>query len=315
MFAGNTLSEREGYYWEVITTEGMQAQGEIAPLPGISVESLKKARHDAEQLVPSFQRFQWPQDKNELINKLRRDDALLSSCSSVRFAVESALITLAAASHRLSVAAYLGGSNTNVQSAFLLQGMHDTILAEAQQAWDQGFNVFKLKVGNRNIPLDVLNVQALRKDFGKDLVLRLDANQVWNMSEAILFAQSIGLENIAYLEEPMHSMDRINEFYQSTQMPVALDETLSSMKCGVTTPGRCMPQLTHHDGVVAYCIKPVVVGGIISSLDWIQEASDNGKQAVISSCFETSVGFGMVSALASLTNDVAGLGTQRFYEQ
>lgn len=109
-------------------------------------------------------------------------------------------------------------------------------------------------------------------------------------------------------------MDRLSEFYHATHMPVALDETLAVVRCGINAPGRCMPTLANHDGVKAYVIKPVVIGGVITALDWIEEARENGRKAILSSAFETPVGFAMVEALASLSDEVAGLGTQRFYE-
>jgi len=86
------------------------------------------------------------------------------------------------------------------------------------------------------------------------------------------------------------------------------------LRCGINAPGRCMPTLANQDGVKFYVIKPVALGGVIASLDWIEEARQNGRKAIVSSTFESPIGFEMVKAIASLSNEVAGLGTQRFYE-
>ncbi len=314
-FAGNMITERVGYYWLVTASNGIMAQGEIAPLEGFSQETLKKAKHDLEEMNDAFRSWEIPVAKNELLERLRNDVMLQECCSSTCFGIESALIALASQSTGMTLNAFLEGNERPVQSAFLLQGTNEQILEEAKKAVDAGTKIFKLKVGNRNIPIDVKNVQDLRALVGKELVLRLDANRGWNMTEAVIFVECIGRENIEYIEEPVNHMDRLDEFYHATHMPVALDETLTVLRCDVSAPGRCMPTLAHHDGVQAYVIKPVVIGGVNASLDWIKEAQENEKKAILSSCFETPVGFEMVKALASLSDDVAGLGTQRFYEQ
>ena len=95
-------------------------------------------------------------------------------------------------------------------------------------------------------------------------------------------------------------------------MPIALDETLSILRCGIQAPGRCSPTLANQEGVKVYVIKPVVLGGIVTALDWIEEARQNGKKAIISSCFETAVGYRMVETLAAMSDETAGLDTQRW---
>jgi len=96
--------------------------------------------------------------------------------------------------------------------------------------------------------LDVKKVQDLRQVIGKDALIRLDGNRIWSLSEAILFAQLAGPGQIEFIEEPLSDMGHLNEFYQSTHMPIALDESLSVARCGVTAPGRCSPTLALAKG-------------------------------------------------------------------
>ncbi len=109
-------------------------------------------------------------------------------------------------------------------------------------------------------------------------------------------------------------MSKLNEFYQQTHMPIALDETLAVVSCGVTAPGRCSPTLAHNEGVKAYVIKPTIIGGIIRTLDWIEEARQQGKEAIISSAFESMVSLKVLAHLACLTGQTAGLGTERWFK-
>ena len=109
-------------------------------------------------------------------------------------------------------------------------------------------------------------------------------------------------------------MSRLHEFYQTTHMPVALDETLSVLRCAVSTPGCCAPTLAANGGVAAYVIKPMIIGGVLASLDWITEARSLGKKAVISSAFESPIGLKVLKALAALTGQVPGLGTEHWFK-
>ncbi len=313
-FAGNTLSERVGYYLEVTASDGAVVRGEVAPLPGVSEETLKKAKHDLEEVLFALLGRQLHMDKDELIKDIRKDQRLNACCASVRFGVQSVLFLLAAHAAGKALPEFLGASVEEVASAALLQGTHEQVMADAEQMKANGYKVFKLKVGDRNIPLDVKKVQGLRTIIGKEGSIRLDANRVWSLSEAILFAQLIGPGQIEFIEEPVGDMSRLTEFYQSAHIPVALDETLDVLRCGVTAPGRCTPTLAANEGVKAYVIKPSVLGGILTARDWIEEARQQGKKAVISSAFESPVGLNVLGALAAVTGNTSGLGTQRWFK-
>ena len=311
-FGGNTVTERVGFYLKLITTTGLPAQGEIAPLPGISSETIRKAQHDLEEIKPYLTKWEIPADKKDLIAKIRSDAHFSSLCHSVRFGIESALFSLAASVCSQSLVEFLGGDLSNVSSAALLQGTHQEVLNDAKMMSTEGVRVFKLKVGDRNIPLDVKKVQDLRSIIGKQGSLRLDGNRVWSLQEALLFVELIGLKQIEFIEEPLSDIAKINVFYEQTHMPVALDETLSVLRCGISAPGRCSPTLAHNEAVKAYVLKPMILGGIIATLDWIEEARQNGKKAIISSCFESVIGLKVLADLSLLTGQVAGLGTARW---
>ncbi len=307
-FAGTILNQRTGYILEVIASDGLKAQGEIAPLPGVSAETLKKAHHDLVEAQSLLKGLTVVLDKDGLVASLR-DPVFAGLCPSVRFGVESALFNLAAAAsgptgrrpggaRAVSLAEFLGGILQDVPTAALLQGSHEQILADAKDLSSRGYQVFKLKVGDRNIPLDVKKVQDLRVVIGSQGSIRLDGNRVWSLKEALLFVDLAGRAQIEFIEEPLNDIGKIGEFYQATQMPVALDETLSLS--------------VDSQAVKYYVLKPTVLGGIIPCLDWMENARRSGKKAIISSAFESPVGLKVSANLACLTGTTAGLGTERW---
>jgi len=65
----------------------------------------------------------------------------------------------------------------------------------------QGWSHFKLKVG-RNLNDDVRRARLVREEIGWDRKLMMDANQVWDVSEAIRWIEALAEFNPHWIEEP-----------------------------------------------------------------------------------------------------------------
>jgi L-fuconate dehydratase len=77
----------------------------------------------------------------------------------------------------------------------------DKLRALCQEAVDAGFDHIKLKVG-RDIEQDVRRVSIARGIIGPDRFLMLDANQVWNVDEAVLHMRQLAKFDPYWIEEP-----------------------------------------------------------------------------------------------------------------
>ena len=308
--AGNTIRERSGFYLTLKTSDGLTAQGEAAPLEGLSSETIRRAKHDLTEIRSYLMELKIPLNKEELLNQLRTESNILNLCGSVRFAVESAILTLASKAANQSLVEFLGGDLEDVQTAVLLQGTHQEVISDFKKFVQQGVKVFKLKVGDRNIALDVKKISDIRILLDQDSYLRLDANRKWDIKEACIFAELVGNQQIDFIEEPINDVTQLAAFYQKTRMRVALDETLSVVRSGIRAPGRCSSPLASHEGVTAYVLKPMILG-LIPTLDWIEEASSLGRKAIISSAYESPLGFKILANLACLSGQIAGLDTER----
>jgi len=311
IIAGNTLRERSGFYLILKTAEGLVAQGEIAPLDGFSQETIRRAKHDLKDTCSHLREFKIPLQKEELFDALRHDGHILNLCGSVRFAVESAILTLASKAANQSLVEFLGATPKDVPTAALLQGTHQEVICDFKRYALQGVKVFKLKVGDRNIALDVKKIQDIRLLLDQESYLRLDGNRKWTFKEACIFAELVGNQRIDFIEEPIDDVTQLDAFYQQTRMRIALDETLLVVRCGVHAPGRCSSPLAEHEGVMAYVLKPMLLG-LMPTLDWIEEAKLLRRKAIISSVFESPVGFKVLANLACLSGQIAGLGTERW---
>lgn len=69
------------------------------------------------------------------------------------------------------------------------------------EAIAQGWNHFKMKVG-RNLQDDIRRAALIREVIGSDRKLMMDANQVWDVNEAISSMQELAQFNPHWIEEP-----------------------------------------------------------------------------------------------------------------
>jgi L-fuconate dehydratase len=70
-----------------------------------------------------------------------------------------------------------------------------------QEAVDEGFNHVKMKVG-RDLEDDIRRLTIAREVLGPDRTLMIDANQVWEVGEAIDWVKKLSFANPFFIEEP-----------------------------------------------------------------------------------------------------------------
>jgi O-succinylbenzoate synthase len=159
---------------------------------------------------------------------------------------------------------------------------------------DAGYRSVKLKVGTRTVAEDVALVRALGEELGEGISLRLDANRAWGYAEAAKFAGGTAGVRFEYVEEPLADPARLPDLVRECGVPVALDESLVGMEL---------------DGleafVVAFVLKPTLLGGISRTLRMAERAYRLGVTPVVSSAYESGVGTAALVALAAGVGDRA----------
>ncbi|MBF0485179.1 MAG: o-succinylbenzoate synthase [Candidatus Omnitrophica bacterium] len=301
------IDKREGVIIQLITHEGQVGFGEASPLPGVSAETLRKSVHQLTRISEELKGRLIPQDKDGVLDWLASFMERDVICASARFAVESAVLDLAARARGVSVCEFLKpGSSVDLLVAGLLQGSLHEVTERASRLLTQGYSLFKLKVGNRNIPLDVQKVEEVKRRIGLGSRLRLDANAAWRMDEAVLFAQNIGKNQIDYIEEPCVLTEKWEEFHRRTDLAVAVDESILK---------RPFDELNLIHGVDYFVMRPSVRGAITATVALSERAREEGRRVVISSAFESEIGLTLLANLAVVTGEPANLGTEEWFQK
>ena len=111
---------------------------------------------------------------------------------------------------------------------------------DAKKIQDQGYPAIKIKFG-KNGEEDVKRIAAIRDAVGKQIPLRIDANQGWTVQEAIETLQALAPFEIQHCEEPIsrHLYMDLPKVHEQSPIPIMADEC-----CG-----------NHHDAARLIAIK------------------------------------------------------------
>ncbi|HVT75859.1 MAG TPA: enolase C-terminal domain-like protein [Acidimicrobiales bacterium] len=88
-----------------------------------------------------------------------------------------------------------------ITSAGWLGYPDDLIRSKTRDALADGWNALKMKVG-RDRDDDIRRTLVLREELGPDRMLLIDANQVWDVDEAIEWTKALHAANPWWIEEP-----------------------------------------------------------------------------------------------------------------
>jgi L-alanine-DL-glutamate epimerase-like enolase superfamily enzyme len=116
--------------------------------------------------------------------------------------IDTALWDLAARRAGQPLWRLLGGSGDGRLPAYASGINPDQAVAQALAARAAGHNAFKLKIGfGRRTDLD--NLRALRTALGPEAPIAVDANQAWDLAEALEMAAALAAFDPLWLEEPI----------------------------------------------------------------------------------------------------------------
>ena len=252
--------------------------GEIAPLPGFSLESVEQAQQGVQHALA-----QWLQG------------ASLGALASAFNAMPSVAFGLSMADAELRDALPQTG---NYACAPLCHGDPDALYQRlAHQP------IAKVKVGLYEAVGDGLNVSMLLEAL-PHLRLRLDANRSWTPAKADAFARYVApalRSRIAFIEEPCQTREQSREFARASGIAIAWDESVR--EAGF--------EIRAEQGLAAIIIKPTLTGSLTRCRELIAKAHRAGLEAVISSSIESSLGLTQLARMAAwLTPDTQpGLDT------
>jgi o-succinylbenzoate synthase len=303
--AHGVMTAREGMIVQITTERGISGIGEIAPLPAFGSGTLT----DACSLLPALAALLHEKTLAEALDLLlagsktgnvgadlsRPSPMYRPAFTSTLCGLEIALLDAIGKAEGCGVCTLLSPVGTVPRAkvpvnAVISARTMDAAIAAAREAIAPGFQCVKLKVGlGGGIREEVERVAAVRDAIGPDMHLRLDANEAWNLEEAIAILSQCVPYNIQYVEQPLkaHDLAGMHALRRAVPIPIAVDESLHSLESAQL--------VLDNEATDVLVIKPQFAGGLRVGQQIMQAAAERGVRSVITSAIET--GIGVVAAL------------------
>jgi len=287
-----SFGERRGLLLALTCEHDVTTFGEASPLLGFSRETLDEVEKALAGV--DWRRLQVPRD----VAGLRASPSMVSQAS-LRFAIETALGSLAAERSGVSLGAWLSGRALEgpLPCSVLVGrlGAPESLL-EAERALASGARSLKLKVSLAEAIHARDTLPAFRRAVGDAVELRVDFNGTLgdlSMKEMLDVLAAFDGHGVAFAEEPCSGAGLVA--LGALPLPWFADESLIDL--------RLQRALLEHPHIAGAVLKPTLLGGLIAAWDLAQGFLARGKGVVITHAFEGSV------ALAACAELALGLGS------
>ncbi|MDR9417467.1 o-succinylbenzoate synthase [Gracilimonas sp.] len=294
--AGNQFTHREGIIVCYTDEQGIEAYGEVAPLPGFSTESLNEVEQvlsvNKEHLEESIKSGN-AKETLKLLHQIHRFPSL-------SFGLGTLIYDLEAKRENTSLLKYLFPDWDGTLKANGVVGLKSKsgTLADVEHLSNNGFETIKIKIG-QNIEEEIDHLKAIRKGY-PNIKIRVDANQSWDETEAIRNLKELENLSIEYCEQPIpagnpESLKRVSD---STNIPVAADESIRNIQDA--------KELSEAESADIFIIKPMLYGAFDDFFVTKEIVDTHLIDTVFTTSLETAIGRAAIAALA------AGLGSPKY---
>ncbi len=279
--AYETVSHATNIILQVVTDSGITGWGCAAPDLMVTGETPEDVILSIENVIKGTLQGRSPFHISKITNELKHH---LPKASSAIAMVDMALYDIMARKADLPLYQLLGGFRDHIHTSITIGilSLAET-LEQAKKHLNNGFSIIKLK-GGFNLCEDIEKVLKLRESFGKDFLLRFDANQGYTFDQSVKFINSIKTANLEIIEQPtcQKKDERLGRVTQAVSIPVMADESIKTLKDAF--------RLASNNLIDMINIKLMKVGGIFESKHINSVAKAAGMEVMVGCLDECALG-------------------------
>jgi len=281
---------------------------EASPLPGHSTESFDEAKTS---LLLSQKKWGNYLSKNFTLDSLTYYTSTQNSPPSVSYAFSVLGLAILCERNNCLIHELLGFQKSDrllVNAVSGLQSYEDS-LAFITDKYEKGFRTFKMKT-NDNIDLLYRVISKAIEKFS-DIRFRIDANQNWNVDNALKNLKKLEKFPIEFIEEPIDctQTNNVKKLISQTTVPIALDESLLKYP---------RPKQLINSGLFRFIVlKPTLFGSIFKLIETIKHAGNLNCACVITTALESGIARNNIAILTSFlgsTSYAHGLSTGNLFQ-
>ncbi|MBA4310574.1 MAG: o-succinylbenzoate synthase [Chlorobiaceae bacterium] len=302
--ANKTILSRSGFLIKIESENGNVGIGDAAPFPEFGSESLSETKTFLFGLKQLLKLKQNKIDVNKLLEYRKNFFMQRASVAGI----EQALLNLLIKENGISLEKYFDVNTKNeiqVNALVGFESLNETI-SLIENFIDEGYKTVKLKIGRENFFDDLKIISELRKRFNDKIIIRLDANCKWSLTEAKNNLKSLEDFSIEYVEQPIANVKEFRRI--NTTIPLAADESIRTIEDAET--------IIENELADIIILKPMLTGGLLNSIEIIKAAQKKNIKTVVTTSLDSAIGKRQAVVLAStLEHDLAcGLSTSNLFE-
>ena len=205
------------------TDNGITGFGECSPYMPINGESMDTCFIVGQYFAKIFK----GKDPLAIEERIVEMDKVIYGNASIKSAFDIALYDIASQNAGVPLYKFIGAENnkTIVTDYTVSIGDVDKMAADAVKIKNEGYPAIKVKLG-KNGKTDVQRMKAIREAVGKEIPLRIDANQGWKVKEAIKTLNALAEFDIQHCEEPIARWKfmKLPKVKKNSPIPIMADE-------------------------------------------------------------------------------------------
>ena len=170
------------------------------------------------------------EETGSVVNKLHR---VRDGHPITKAAIETALFDALGKIYGIPLCRFFGGPYRREIDLVGGLGMDlgpESIGERARQLKEEGFQTFKIKIGQQDRPKDIERVRAVRQAVGDDALIRVDGNASYSFADARFVLNELSRFRITDAEQPLARGDlrSLAELRRAVGISIAAQESVSS---------------------------------------------------------------------------------------
>ena len=222
--ATGTMNYAQNVFIRVHTDAGFYGVGECSAFPMIVGET----QDTCLVMAREFARLWKGQNALDIPARLQQLHNFTAGNTTIKSAFDMALYDIAAKNAGMPLYRFLGGAPRGVETDITVGiDTPEKMAAKALMLKNTGAGVLKIKLGKKAVE-DVERIKQIRAAVGKNMIIRIDANQGWSFPDAVLALQGLAEYDIAFCEQPMRTWfdDRLPELRKLSPIKIMADESV-----------------------------------------------------------------------------------------
>jgi muconate cycloisomerase len=176
------------------------------------------------------------EETGAVLNKLQR---VRHGHTITKAAIETALFDALGKKFKVPICRFFGGPYRHEIDLVGGLGMDlgpENIGERARQLKEEGFQTFKIKIGQQDRQKDIERVRAVRQAVGADALIRVDGNASYSFVDARFVLNELSRFHITDAEQPLARGDlgSLAELRRAVGIPIAAQESVSSAEDALT---------------------------------------------------------------------------------